>query len=135
MEIKKSVVTVATPNGTWDGKYGLMYKFIIEFENGDRGSYLSKLETQNKFIIGNETEYEYTGGEYPKIKPHYDNPMPNSNFTNKSSETRDEIRFSEAFKGAIDLASSKVIDIKDIKKKTIEFAEFLQTKKDEDLPF
>ena len=25
--------------------------------------------------------------------------------------------------------------IKDIKKKTIEFAEFLQTKKDEDLPF
>ena len=133
MEIKKSVVTVTSPNGTWEGKYGLMYKFIIEFENGDRGSYLSKLETQNKFIIGNETEYEYTGGEYPKIKPHYANPI--SNYSNKNSETRDEIRFSVAFKGAIDLASSKVIDIKDIKKKTIEFAEFLQTKKDEDLPF
>ena len=134
MEIKKSVVTVASPNGTWEGKYGLMYKFIIEFENGDRGSYLSKSETQNKFISGNETEYEYTGGEYPKIKPHYANPISN-NYSNKNSETRDEIRFSVAFKGAIDLASSKVIDIKDIKNKTLEFAEFLQTKKNEDLPF
>ena len=134
MEIKKSVVTVTSSNGTWEGKYGLMYKFIIEFENGDRGSYLSKSETQNKFVIGNETEYEYTGGEYPKVKPHYANPISN-NYSNKNSETRDEIRFSVAFKGAIDLASSKVIDIKDIKKKTIEFAEFLQTKKDEDLPF
>ena len=134
MEIKKSVVTVTSSNGTWEGKYGLMYKFIIEFENGDRGSYLSKSETQNKFVIGNETEYEYTGGEYPKVKPHYANPISN-NYSNKSSETRDDIRFSVAFKGAIDLASSKVIDIKDIKKKTIEFAEFLQTKKDEDLPF
>tara|TARA_R100000781_G_scaffold15258_2_gene12594 strand:+ start:3438 stop:3839 length:402 start_codon:yes stop_codon:yes gene_type:complete len=133
MEIKKSVVTVTQPNGTWEGKYGLMYKFIIEFENGDRGSYLSKSETQNKFIIGNETEYEYTGGEYPKIKPHYANPT--SNYSNKNLETRDEIRFSVAFKGAIDLASSKVIDIKDIKKKTIEFSEFLQNKKDDDLPF
>ena len=135
MEIKKSVVVAASPNGTWEGKYGLMYKFLIEFENGDRGSYLSKSENQNKFITGNETEYEYTGGEYPRIKPHYSNPMPSSNFTNKSSETRDEIRFSVAFKGAVDLASSNVIDIKDIKKKTIEFAEFLQNKKDEDLPF
>ena len=54
MEIKKSVVTVTSSNGTWEGKYGLMYKFIIEFENGDRGSYLSKSETQNKFVIGNE---------------------------------------------------------------------------------
>jgi hypothetical protein len=134
MEIKKSVVTVTSSNGTWEGKYGLMYKFIIEFENGDRGSYLSKSETQNKFIIGNEAEYEYTGGEYPKIKPHYANPISN-NYSNKNSETRDEIRFSVAFKGAIDLASSNVIDIKDIKKKTIEFAEFLQNKKDEDLPF
>jgi hypothetical protein len=134
MEIKKSVVTVTSSNGTWEGKYGLMYKFIIEFENGDRGSYLSKSETQNKFIIGNEAEYEYTGGEYPKIKPHYANPISN-NYSNKNSETRDEIRFSVAFKGAIDLASSNVINIKDIKKKTIEFAEFLQNKKDEDLPF
>jgi hypothetical protein len=134
MEIKKSVVSLVMPNGTWEGKYGLMYKFIIEFENGDRGSYLSKSETQNKFISGNETEYEYTGGEYPKIKPHYANPISN-NYSNKNSETRDEIRFSVAFKGAIDLASSKVIDIKDIKNKTLEFAEFLQTKKNEDLPF
>ena len=50
MEQKKSIVKSVTPNGTWEGQYGLMYKFEIEFENGDVGEYLSKSENQDKFV-------------------------------------------------------------------------------------
>ena len=42
MSIKKSIVTRVTGNGTWEGNYGLMYKFEIEMENGDIGENLSK---------------------------------------------------------------------------------------------
>ena len=74
MEIKKSIVKNVQGNGTWDSSFGLMYKFDIEMENGDMGTYLSKSKDQNKFIVGQEREYEYTGGDNPRIKPHYDSP-------------------------------------------------------------
>ena len=67
--IKKSVVETAQPNGTWDGKYGVMYKHEIAFENGDSGEYSSKSAEQNKFVVGQETEYEYIDGKFPKVKP------------------------------------------------------------------
>ena len=35
--MKKSTVTRVAGNGTWEGKYGLMYKFEVEMENGDIG--------------------------------------------------------------------------------------------------
>lgn len=136
MEIKKSVVTNVQPNGTWDGKYGLMYKFDVTFENGDSGSYLSKYEDQTKFVVGQEVQYEYTGGDYPRVKPHYTNPMPNSaNYSNSNIDTQDEIRFSVAFKGAIDLCCSDKIEVEEIMATTIGFAEFLKDKKNTALPF
>jgi hypothetical protein len=135
MEIKKSVVTQVSPNGTWEGKYGLMYKFNVSFENGDTGGYLSKIEDQTKFIVGREVEYEFTDGDYPKVKPYYANPMSKSNYSNNNQDTRDEIRFSVAFKGAIDLASSGKINVEDIRAVTISFNDFLKDKKEESLPF
>jgi len=71
MEVKKSKVMSVTPNGTWEGNYGVMFKFEIVFQNGDVGEYSSKSKDQNKFDVGSETEYEYHGGKFPKIKPHY----------------------------------------------------------------
>ena len=46
---KKSKVTNVQASGTWEGKFGLMYKFEVEFENGDAGEYSSKSKDQNKF--------------------------------------------------------------------------------------
>ena len=66
---KKSKVTNVQSNGTWDGQYGTMYKFEIEFENGDAGEYSSKSKDQTKFLAGVETDYEYTDGKFPKVKP------------------------------------------------------------------
>tara|TARA_B100001564_G_scaffold314324_1_gene288364 strand:+ start:372 stop:878 length:507 start_codon:yes stop_codon:yes gene_type:complete len=71
---KKSKVTNVQANGTWEGSYGTMYKFEVTFENGDTGEYSSKSLDQNKFVIGHETEYEFTDGKYPKVKPVYNAP-------------------------------------------------------------
>ncbi len=59
----------AQANGTWEGKFGTMYKFEIVFDNGDVGEYSSKNQEQNKFVVGQNADYEYTGGQYPKVKP------------------------------------------------------------------
>ena len=67
--IKTSKVTGAQANGTWEGKYGIMYKHEIAFENGDSGEYSSKSADQNKFVVGQETEYEFIDGKFPKVKP------------------------------------------------------------------
>ncbi len=67
--MKTSIVKSVQGNGTWEGQYGLMYKFEVCFENGDCGQYMSKSENQNKFVTGRETNYEYIGGKYPKVKP------------------------------------------------------------------
>lgn len=75
MEVKKSKVMSVQANGSWEGNYGVMYKFEIVFQNGDVGEYSSKSQAQNKFEQGAETEYEYHGGKFPKIKPHYSKPQ------------------------------------------------------------
>jgi len=68
---KTSKVTAVQANGTWQGNYGLMYKYEVTFENGDTGEYSSKTEHQTKFKIGVEAEYTITEGKYPKVKPVY----------------------------------------------------------------
>tara|TARA_R100000951_G_C2645216_1_gene182337 strand:- start:447 stop:944 length:498 start_codon:yes stop_codon:yes gene_type:complete len=66
--IKKGIVGSVQSNGTWEGKYGMMYKYEVTIGE-DVGEYSSKSENQNKFVVGQEAEYEYIGGQYPKIKP------------------------------------------------------------------
>jgi hypothetical protein len=72
---KKSKVIKVTGNGTWSPKNDpskVFYAYEIEMENGDTGIYNSIKDNQNKFVEGEMTNYEFTGGEYPKIKPHYE---------------------------------------------------------------
>ena len=117
--IKKSKVTRVTGNGTWEGKYGLMYKFEIEMENGDIGEYSAKMEKQLKFIEGEEVEYEFIGGDWPKIKPVWNN----SN-TSKNEYTKEEkVWFEEkdrritkqcVLKCAVDLVCNDKIDISEV---------------------
>ena len=73
--IKTSKVVSVQGNGTWEGTYGVMYKFEVVFQNGDVGEYSSKNEKQDKFVKGREVEYEYIGGKYPKVKPVYSKPQ------------------------------------------------------------
>ena len=70
----KKVVKTVKSDGSFESQYGHFYKWLIEFENNFVGEYLSKTETQNKFVEGQEVEIEVTTREYNgttinKIKP------------------------------------------------------------------
>lgn len=82
---KKSKVINVQSHGTWEGNYGTMYKYEIVFENGDCGEYSSKSQEQNKFLIGEEVDYTFIGGKFPKIKPVYA-PQNDSNIGGSSRE-------------------------------------------------
>jgi hypothetical protein len=69
-KVVKSVKQV----GDFESQYGHFYKWLLEFEDGFKGEYLSKTETQNKFIEGQTalievTTREYNGTTINKIKP------------------------------------------------------------------
>ena len=71
METKKSVVTAITENtNQWEGQNGTVYYHTITFANGDTGKYGSKSPKCEKFVIGQETEYEKetkVNGQYTNI--------------------------------------------------------------------
>ena len=101
--MKNSIVKSIQPNGTWEGKYGLMYKFEIGFENGDVGEYSSKNKEQDKFNIGSKTDYEYIDGKFPKVKPVYMKPDSfNQSSPKQDVNVNNSIARAVAFKGAID---------------------------------
>ena len=55
-------------------QWGEFHKWLLEFEDGFKGEYLSKTETQNKFIEGQTASIEvstreYNGTTINKIKP------------------------------------------------------------------
>jgi hypothetical protein len=70
-QTKKGIVTNATYKNSYDGNNGTVYYHTIEFDNGDKGSYGSKSQDQNKFVVGKETDYEWVKDDkgYIKIKP------------------------------------------------------------------
>lgn len=93
MEIKKSTVKQVQSNGTWDGKFGTMYKYEIHMTNGDIGEYMSKSNNQDKFKQGAVVSYEFHAGDFPKIKPHFEQGFnkPNNNTQSNDSETQLQI--------------------------------------------
>ena len=138
MSIKKSKVIRVTSNGTWEGKFGLMYKFEIEMENGDIGENLSK-SSECKFKEGQETEYDFTSGEWPKIKP-VNNFVPQSNnstYSNKKDDVQHYIINQSSMDRAVTLAVGRgEFDLEVIKKDAERISNWVVTYKPEtDLPF
>ncbi len=71
MELKGTVLSVA-PNGTFEGKHGTLYKHYIKIDVAGKvyeGEYASKKEQQTYFIVGQEVDFVFTDGQWPKIKP------------------------------------------------------------------
>tara|TARA_B100000963_G_C22390399_1_gene564236 strand:- start:198 stop:566 length:369 start_codon:yes stop_codon:yes gene_type:complete len=71
---KTDIVKKVIEKGNWSPKNDsskTFYRFEIEMENGDVGQYSSIKENQDKFIVGQSVDYEYIGGDFPKIKPIY----------------------------------------------------------------
>jgi hypothetical protein len=72
---KTSKVTRVTGNGSWDSQYGKMYKFEIEFENGDIGNYNSKILEQKSFKENDTCTYDITTKEVNGVKYHTIKPV------------------------------------------------------------
>ena len=118
--IKKSKVKSVQANGTWEGKFGVMYKFEIEFENEDAGEYSSKTQDQNKFVEGQEMEYEFIDGHFPKVKPVYQKPDFVSNGVSGSYKKDDNVQKmivkQSSLKSAVDYCSGGNCSTSDVLK-------------------
>ena len=88
--LKTSKVKSVQANGTWEGNFGLMYKFEVEMENGNAGEYSCKTKDQEKFVVGEEVQYEFEDGRFPKIKPYYN--KGNFSYTKGGGENPDRQR-------------------------------------------
>ena len=113
-----------------------MYIFTIVFENGDIGK-LYKKKDKTFEQVGDEVEYTISPKGTVKIAFKGDTSFSNksSNYTNSKNDTNEEIRFSVAFKGAIELAAGGKIGIDEVEKYTVMYDEFLKDKKSVEMPF
>ena len=112
---KTSKVISVQANGTWEGKYGIMYKHEVAFENGDAGEYSSKSADQNKFVEGKETEYEFIDGKFPKVKP-VNNFQQGGSFSAapKSDKVQEYIVKQSSLKAAVDFVIANGGDTKTV---------------------
>ena len=134
--IKKSKVTNIQSNGTWEGKFGLMYKFEVEMENGDTGEYSSKSKDQDKFVTGQEVEYEFVGGQFPKVKPVYQKPQSFGGGFKEDPNRQRLIVKQSSLKSAVDFCDSSKCGVEDVLKIAQRFTDWvMEDKKNNDLPF
>tara|TARA_R100000655_G_scaffold109929_1_gene166402 strand:+ start:3405 stop:3806 length:402 start_codon:yes stop_codon:yes gene_type:complete len=131
--IKTSKVARVTGNGTWEGKFGLMYKFEIEMENGDLGENMSKSQ-ECKFKEGETTEYEFIDGQYPKIKP-VNNFQPKANYSSSGSDVQENIRWAQSLNIANLQLCHKLITNSEVEEVAVEWYNRLKNGKPEILPF
>ena len=57
--MEKSIITHLTGSGQWEGKYGIMFSILVQFENGDEVEANCKTE-KPPYEIGDTVWYEVT---------------------------------------------------------------------------
>ena len=142
-KVVKSVKQV----GDFESQYGHFYKWLVEFENNYVGEYLSKTETQNKFVEGQEVEIEVTTREYNgttinKIKPASTFQGGGKSYTPapKDNKTQEYIIKQNALTNACNIVGEadipKIIEIADaFKEYVLNDVKPKSTKNGNDLPF
>jgi len=129
--MKTDKVKRVTANGTWEGNYGMMYKFEVEFENGDCGEYSSKSQEQTKFVEGQEADYEFIGGKFPKVKPFYAPPQSNGQSFNykKDDNVQHLIVRRSSLKAAVDYCRGSSCSPEEVCENAQVFVEWVMDKK------
>jgi len=64
-----------------------------------------------------------------------DNNNSKPSYSNNNNDVQNDIRFSVAFKGAVELAAGGVISVDEIEQYTLKYDEFLKDKKSVEMPF
>ena len=65
--MKTSKITKVTPNGSFTGNYGELFKFEVHFENGDYGDANCKTQNQTTWVVGQTVNYDLTPNANPKF--------------------------------------------------------------------
>jgi hypothetical protein len=135
METKKSIITELNLQAD---KFNDMFIFTIVFENGDIGK-LYKKKDKTYEQVGDEVEYTISPKGTVKIafkgESKFNNNTSTPSYSNTKTDTNTEIRFSVAFKGAIELAAGGVISVNEVEEYTLKYDEFLKDKKSVEMPF
>ena len=135
METKKSKITELNLQPE---KFNDMFIFTICFENGDIGK-LYKRKDKTYEQVGDEVEYTISPKGTVKIAFKGDSKFNNNpstpSYSNTKNDVQGDIRFSVAFKGAIELAAGGKIGIDEVEKFTVMYDEFLKDKKSVEMPF
>ena len=127
--MKTDKVKKVTANGTWEGNFGMMYKFEVEFFNGDCGEYSSKSKDQTKFVEGQEANYEFTDGKFPKVKPFYAPPTNNVMTYRKDDNVQNLIVRQSSLKAAVDYCRGSSCSPEEVCENAQLFAEWVMEKK------
>ncbi len=135
METKKSIITELNLQ---QEKFNDMFIFTIVFENGDIGK-LYKRKDKTYEQVGDEVEYTISSKGTVKIafkgESKFNNTSTKPSYSNNTNDAKEDIRFSVAFKGAIELAAGGKIGIDEVEKFTVMYDEFLKDKKSVEMPF
>ena len=142
-KIVKSVKYDKPINSQW----GEFHKWLLEFEDGFKGEYLSKTETQNKFIEGQTalievSTREYNGTIINKIKPTSTFQGAGKSYTTapKDNKTQEYIIKQNALTNACNIVGEadipKIIEIADaFKEYVLNDVKPKSTNNGSDLPF
>lgn len=68
-------VTAIGYDGELSNAHGTFYKWSLQFDNGDAGTYLSKTNPQTKFTLGENAHYDFNKekGRIFYVNPDYEN--------------------------------------------------------------
>ncbi len=107
----KTTIKTIQANGTWEGKFGVMYQFEVELEDSTVGEVNAKTETP-PYAVGSTVWYEVKGetkyGKKLKITTSDPNQQQQSqsNFAPQGSDTQTKIENSWAVQTAIQIYGS-----------------------------
>ena len=129
--VKKSKVKNVQGTGTWKNQEGkVFYKYEVEMENGDIGEYSSISDSQDKFVKGEDAEYNFTDGKFPKIKPHYNNPISsNYSYNANTGNNEEQIARSVGLKAAVELGVAQGLELSEILETAKIMADFITKEK------
>ena len=137
--MKAKVVSVS-PKGDYqlrDGK--TLYKFFVSMDNGDSGEYSSVKADQDKFVVGQEVEYELSSTQYGnKIKPVYSQGGGGytPSYSSGSDDKQKMIVKQSCLKAAVDLLKDKGAKSTDVLKIADSFVSWvLESDKKEDTTY
>jgi len=121
--MKKSKIKFIKKENSWSSKDGKDFnKVSVTFENGDVYGFSTPAPGEFTYKVGDLINYDITSEKYKSAKA-----LGKAEFGyQKPMSTNDSIIRQVAFKGAIELASRGVINVKDIEEFTNEFNKILK---------